>query len=177
MAFAIGFTLTFPNGSTRDAVFDSESILIGSGPSTAMRLEDPSVSSIHAVVKLGSDHGVTIIDLGSENGTSVNGQPVSEPIKLSPGDQVRVGSVTLVVNQLGERTAVPKAHVLANEEATVQAQAPGASVPAVVAAKPEALPAFTSAASAVETKRPLTDDLDVHASGTPLVVPASSDSV
>ena len=162
MAFAVGFTLTFPNGSTRDVVFDSESILIGSGPSTALRLDDASVSSIHAVVKRASDNSVAIIDLGSENGTSINGAPVSEPAKLKAGDEIRVGDEALVVTQLGEETAAPKAHVLANEEATVQTTASNPTPPQQVT---------------VETQRPLTDAQEVPKTGIIPVPPLSTEPV
>ena len=37
----------------------------------------------------------TIEDLGSKNGTSVNGDEVGQPVALEDGAQIRIGSVTV----------------------------------------------------------------------------------
>ena len=55
-------------------------------------LDDPTVSRRHAVIELAGD-GLTLTDLGSRNGTSVNGRPVAGPVPLYPGDVVAFGSV------------------------------------------------------------------------------------
>lgn len=138
MAYTIGLTITSKDGKTKDAVFDSESVLIGSGPSAVLRLEEEGISSIHAVIKVSSEGEATVIDLGSERGTSVNGSAVSEPVTLKIGDTIRVGEVDLEITQLESRAPVQageagqdsaagptteqraaKAHELAEEEATV----------------------------------------------------------
>lgn len=86
-----------PDGKTFDASYDSDSVLIGNGPSAVLRLDDAEVSSIHAVIKVSPEGAVTIIDLGSEAGTSVNGQAVAEPVTLKSGDSIKIGRVTLVL--------------------------------------------------------------------------------
>lgn len=100
MANMIGLQITLPDGSSRDAVYDIDSILIGSGPSAVLRLEDASVSSIHAVIKVAPEGTATVIDLGSETGTRVNGGPVTEPTSLKQGDLITVGGVRLKVTSL-----------------------------------------------------------------------------
>ncbi len=37
----------------------------------------------------------TVEDLGSKNGTHVNGLTVTQPVALKDGDQIEVGSVTM----------------------------------------------------------------------------------
>ncbi len=57
-------------------------------------LPDPDVSRRHAAVRL-LDNGVAVEDLGSTNGTFVNGVRLEAPKRLSPGDVVRVGETDL----------------------------------------------------------------------------------
>src|SRR5688500_14695142 len=125
MSTTIGLQIFLRDGRSIDAVHDSDSILIGSGPSAVLRLDDPAVSSIHAVIKVSPDGHVTIIDLGSEAGTTVNGHAVTEPVMLKVGDQVGVGGARVVITQLG----APKAHVLADTD-----------VPAPATQRPQQLP-------------------------------------
>ncbi|MEQ9500529.1 MAG: AgmX/PglI C-terminal domain-containing protein [Deltaproteobacteria bacterium] len=138
MSNTIGLQIAAADGKTSDAVFDSDSILIGSGPSAVLRLDDPDVSSIHAVVKVTPEGEVTIIDLGSEGGTTVNGNAVTEPTTLKVGDAIAVGGVKLTITQLGAAApaAAPRVADLVDEDATVAAdEAPKAEAP--VAATPE----------------------------------------
>ena len=57
-------------------------------------LNDPNVSRRHAEFRRTAD-GVVVTDLGSTNGTRVNGVPVREQ-QLVSGDEITVGSTTLV---------------------------------------------------------------------------------
>lgn len=120
MSHQIGLTITAADGKTSDAVYDSDSILIGSGPSAVLRLEDDGVSSIHAVIKVAPEGAVTIIDLGSESGTSVNGNAVTEPVTLSVGDAITVGGAKLEVTQLGEAKAEAKTEAKAEAAPPVE---------------------------------------------------------
>jgi len=97
VARTIQLRITGSNGSVSDRSFDADTILIGSGPSAVLRIEEPSVSSIHAVLKRTPEGATTIVDLGSEAGTTVNDKVVLEPVELRTEDKIRVGSVVLVV--------------------------------------------------------------------------------
>ena len=57
-------------------------------------LADPNVSRRHAEIRRVGD-AVVVTDLGSTNGTRVNGIPVREQ-HLASGDEITVGSTTLV---------------------------------------------------------------------------------
>jgi FHA domain len=59
-------------------------------------VEDPEVSRRHAVLRR-SGGSVIVEDLDSTNGTFVNGERIRSPIKVGPGDQVRVGRTTLEI--------------------------------------------------------------------------------
>ena len=57
-------------------------------------LGDAQCSRRHARLYLDAQ-GVVVEDLGSRNGTWVNGHRIAGPTRLSPGDQLYVGSTTL----------------------------------------------------------------------------------
>src|ERR671924_331665 len=69
---------------------DKQSVVIGRSKDCDVRVADPNVSRRHAEVR---QEGTTywLVDLGSTNGTFVNGVKVSRARKLTPGDLVRVG--------------------------------------------------------------------------------------
>ncbi len=59
-------------------------------------LEDPEVSRRHAVLRR-SGESVVVEDLGSTNGTFVNGERIAGATAVGPGDEVRVGQTTLEI--------------------------------------------------------------------------------
>ena len=61
-----------------------------------IELTDPDVSRRHAVVR-SLDGGLAVEDLGSTNGTFVNGKKVTSPVTLERGDHLKVGNTTLEV--------------------------------------------------------------------------------
>jgi hypothetical protein len=68
-------------------------VVIGRLSSCDIPLGDPQVSRRHAEVRRDAE-GFALFDLGSTNGTSVNGSPVRER-RLSDGDELRIGSATI----------------------------------------------------------------------------------
>ncbi len=71
--------------------------VIGRHPQCTIRLDDSFVSTEHA--RLTWDKGRWwISDLGSTNGTRVNGQPVTAPTGLRYGDVIELGDVRLVLS-------------------------------------------------------------------------------
>src|SRR5689334_21295739 len=62
-------------GSTFDLDGSTSRVLIGKGPACELKLSDPEVSRRHAVLDA-SDRPLRLTDLGSTNGTFVNGVKV-----------------------------------------------------------------------------------------------------
>ena len=68
---------------------------IGRGQDSAFRLPDTGVSRRHFEISW-DGHQATLTDLGSTNGTTVNGNPV-QSWQLNDGDVIRVGHSSLVL--------------------------------------------------------------------------------
>jgi hypothetical protein len=79
--------------------------LLGRGTDCDLRLVDPGVSRHHAELRVEGDQ-VVLVDLGSTNGTFVNGQPVRRVV-LSDGTQISLGRTTLVFRQDGQGSGYP----------------------------------------------------------------------
>jgi pSer/pThr/pTyr-binding forkhead associated (FHA) protein len=60
---------------------------------------DPEISRQHARITAGANGEAVVEDLGSTNGTFVNGQRISSPTPLRPGDSLELGGSTLQLAQ------------------------------------------------------------------------------
>ena len=73
---------------------DSAAVTVGRGHANDIPLDDEFASTQHARVESRAD-GVWLEDVGSTNGTALNGVLIEQPRKLSPGDVIRVGETDL----------------------------------------------------------------------------------
>jgi pSer/pThr/pTyr-binding forkhead associated (FHA) protein len=64
--------------------------VLGRDADVAVPLSSPTVSRHHARIVITGEIA-TLEDLGSKNGTYVRGQPVTSPVQLADGDQIRIG--------------------------------------------------------------------------------------
>jgi FHA domain len=81
----------------RDSVWelDSTALFVGRGGTNDIQLEgDDYASTRHARIEPRTD-GVWLEDVGSTNGTYVNGIKLTQPRKLVKGDVVRIGATDL----------------------------------------------------------------------------------
>jgi pSer/pThr/pTyr-binding forkhead associated (FHA) protein len=69
-------------------------IMIGRGADCQLILEDDYVSTRHARV-VSTPNGIYVEDLGSTNGTYVNGQRITAPTTITLADTVRIGKTIL----------------------------------------------------------------------------------
>jgi hypothetical protein len=120
---------TLEDGSSITTPLDTDLITIGRDEDSIVQLRSPSVSSQHAIIKARED-GYYVQDIGSRNGTRVNGAVIEESI-LTDGDRVAFGDVTSIFYASDEVPAesVPNAVAFAIPE-------PEVVVPLVVAAPP-----------------------------------------
>jgi pSer/pThr/pTyr-binding forkhead associated (FHA) protein len=75
-------------------------------------IDDPSVSRRHARIRVEGDRA-TIRDLGSKNGTMVNGAPVDGDRALADGDEIQIGRAKMtfhVLTQTGSTQTASSLH-------------------------------------------------------------------
>lgn len=127
----------------------SPKFLIGREGDCHLRPNSDSISRHHCAFTL-DDYGVRLRDLGSTNGTFVNGERVRGVVQLNSGDQVAVGKLTLEV-ELAEGDSPPPAppaadqSTLTGETAELSADETSYEIPAF-APPPEAPPAESESA-------------------------------
>ena len=90
LAFPRGTGMTFTIGRHRDC---------------DLYIADMSVSRVHAQLER-NDDGWLLTDLGSTNGTRLNGWRVRAPVLLQPGDQLKFGNAEFVIQGPGEGPAL-----------------------------------------------------------------------
>jgi hypothetical protein len=76
--------------------FDTTEILVGRDPACDFLINDSTVSGNHARLSYHHNHW-WIEDLHSRNGTFLNQEPVTSPLVLTQGDEVRCGQATFSI--------------------------------------------------------------------------------
>ncbi|MHB8419014.1 MAG: FHA domain-containing protein [Myxococcales bacterium] len=101
------FSLRIDAGSYagRRYVFDQPEVSLGRTQENDVVVPDDGASRKHARIGQ-SDGGWQIEDLGSSNGTRVNGEPLKRPLQLRDGDLVQIGAVTF---KFSEQQQAPNA--------------------------------------------------------------------
>ncbi len=87
--FMLGIATT---GGPRLLAFNVANLLIGRLPDNHLALNHGSVSRRHARISV-TNMGVVLEDLGSQNGSTINGKPVKGETPVRPGDVLRIGYV------------------------------------------------------------------------------------
>lgn len=90
------------SGSARGQtlIVDRLPVELGRSPDADLVLADDSVSRRHAVLR-GDRGSLEVEDVGSSNGTSINGNPMVGALSLLDGDLVTFGSATCLVKRVG----------------------------------------------------------------------------
>jgi hypothetical protein len=92
-------------GAGGEHPLDGELILGREEGSADLVISDPGVSRRHARVH-SEGGGVLVEDLGSSNGTFVNGERISGPVELAAGDEIQVGDTVLGIEGADAATAL-----------------------------------------------------------------------
>lgn len=82
------------SGVERLVPLDKPVITVGREPSCTIRVDSPYVSRQHARIELREGQAI-LVDLGSRNGSLLNGERVQGSTTLAPGDVVTIADVTL----------------------------------------------------------------------------------
>ncbi len=73
-------------------------VVVGRSPSSDIVVDEPYVSATHARFSL-QGPALVLEDLGSTNGTQVNGRTITQPVTLRESDEVRVGDTIMKVSR------------------------------------------------------------------------------
>jgi adenylate cyclase len=90
----------------RYALSDGQSWAIGRGDGCAVMLDSRSVSRLHALIQRRDAGDFSLVDLGSRNGSFVNGRRVSIPVVLGDEDRLVFGDQSLVFRTLSTSPGV-----------------------------------------------------------------------
>lgn len=94
------------SSDSREYPLDKQTIAIGSHPSNDVVLDDTTVSRRHATITR-KPGNFELADLGSTNGTFVNGGRVRKPIALKRGDEIKFGSARFAFVAAGDPIPAP----------------------------------------------------------------------
>jgi hypothetical protein len=141
---ALTFALYQGDQLIRRDVIAQDIVKVGKDPRSHLRVDDDLASRMHAVIEVASPSDITLIDLGNEPGTLVNGQRVNK-CKIRPGDQIQIGSTLIHLED-----AQPNTGASATEDVVTSAPAvaPRAGQPAPAVAPPSPFAASGDIAAA-----------------------------
>ena len=95
-------------GSPFDHAFRGDSLVVGRAADADLSLPDPFLSRRHSrFYRKGAS--LFVEDLGSRNGTLLNGQAIRGPAELKPGDVIRISNSTILISL--DRSGSPKSVV------------------------------------------------------------------
>src|SRR5215468_11006563 len=77
---------------------EGQSWAIGRGDGCAVLLDSRSVSRLHALIQRKDTGDLALVDLGSRNGSFLNGKRVSFPVALNDKDRLVFGDQELLFN-------------------------------------------------------------------------------
>lgn len=103
------YELTFIGGNyqgTKLPLRTGETYIVGRGTRSDIALVDPLVSGRHATIVV-TDTGLSIEDLGSANGTLVNGVKIKKKTDLKSGDRILIGRSRMVIAEKAASSEAP----------------------------------------------------------------------
>ena len=75
-----------------ESIGEGELFTLGRGKRSSWLVASPSVARTHAVIEK-RDGGHYLRDMGSTNGTCVNGRLIDEPVRLKSGDEIQLAEI------------------------------------------------------------------------------------
>lgn len=133
--------VVFHKGKRREFPLTKPVTDIGRKPEATLQIPTADVSRQHCEIRV-QGNGVVVKDLGSANGTYVNGKRIAEQ-KLDPGDQIAIGPVTFVLQVDGK-----PANIQPPEPTSTQIQAKSKASPTRKSAGPAGAVAAAGAGAA-----------------------------
>lgn len=79
---------------------NSSPVIVGRVADADVMIDDSTVSRRHAVLRTSEEGDLELEDLGSSNGTKLNGNPIEGALTLQDGDLVSFGTATVLVKRV-----------------------------------------------------------------------------
>ena len=102
----IRFEILAGHQIVRTEILMGATLKVGKLSSHALKLDDASVSRLHAELEVRNPNEVVLKDLGSDQGTFLNNEPIMRA-KLFTGDRVRFGEVNCIISIAGQTARRP----------------------------------------------------------------------
>ena len=118
----VHIVLHAPDGVMQIPLVNAYSWTLGRGSENDIPLSDKCSSRNHAMFQIVGDDNYFLIDLGSRNGSFVNGRRVTIPISLKNGDRITLGETNLEF-YCPETTTAPDTDIPQSEETDAAATA------------------------------------------------------
>jgi hypothetical protein len=122
-------------------------VKVGKDPKSHLRVDDELASRMHAVIEVASPDDITLIDLGNEPGTIVNGARINK-CKIHPGDTIQIGSTRIVLERADIAASAPPPIHGGTQLGMGAPPPPQFAQQQAFAAPPAAAPAFAAAPAA-----------------------------
>jgi pSer/pThr/pTyr-binding forkhead associated (FHA) protein len=93
-------------GRLERRVFHKDTVIVGRISGADIQFRDGNVSKRHCMLRVDNAGCVSVRDLGSANGMSVNGRRIRGPEPLAPGDKAYVGDQIVVLVEAPKRVPI-----------------------------------------------------------------------
>ncbi len=125
--FILSFDISVGGDPQGKQDFTQESVKIGKGADATLQIDDGELADLHAALHVSDDGEVTLLDLGSDGGTLLNGQKIENAVVKS-GDKIQMGRSVFVLTVSQE---APKAAPTPSKVAPTKGDihAPGGGIP------------------------------------------------
>ncbi|MEO7328200.1 MAG: AgmX/PglI C-terminal domain-containing protein [Minicystis sp.] len=150
---ALTFALYQNEALVRRETVTQDIVKVGKDAKSHLRVDDELASRMHAVIEVASPEDITLIDLGNEPGTMVNGARVNK-CKINPGDQLQIGGTKIVLERAEPVAVAAAAAPRAAAANPFAAPAPAANPFGAPAANPFGAPAANPFAAAAPAASP-----------------------
>jgi len=124
----VSLVLVKSDGSTKEFELGPLPVTMGRSDTCKVHVPLPSISRQHCKLDADEDEELIVSDLGSSNGTFVNGQRVKRH-ELVPGDVLALGEVTFVVRIDGHPRSINAKEALSTANSSNEVSGGGAGLP------------------------------------------------
>src|SRR5438105_2216701 len=91
-------TVGSKGGDHTSVLVEGERFVVGSDPECQLQIADDSVAPLHLFFGTREDGVVEVHDLGSENGTLVNGERLDGSMVIRGGEEIRLGDAVILAS-------------------------------------------------------------------------------